>query len=228
LIPREAFYDTYFLLSRGYSRKNVLDLVAARHRLGPVARRLLGRCIHDNETNRSVRAKLVEAESVWRQCLAVDVYNQLATIYAAITGLRVYACSDGLARDALAGATSAVTRHSEGLARLLAGAVEALKPSRLYLVVDAQPSRSALLAAALRSALPQAEVGLEKRADKRLIELSGRCIVASSDIVIVKRARRVLDLAIYTIRLSGAERAVTDITRILGEQHVEWCTAAGP
>jgi len=228
LIPREAFYDAYFLLSRGYSRKNVLDLIAARYRLGPIARRLLGRCVHGSETNRAIRAKLVEAGSVRRECLAVDVYNQLATIYAAMTGLSVYVCSDGLARDALAGATSTVTRHREGLARLLAGAVEALKPSRLYLVVDSQPSRSALLAATLRSILPQAEVWLEKKADKRLIGLSRICIIASSDIVVVKRARRVFDLAIYTIRLSGAERAVTDITRMLREQHGEWCRAAGP
>ncbi len=228
--PPEAFYDVFFLLSRGYPRSHALSLVAARHHLSRPERILIGRCVHGAEESRTVRSKL--SPCCRNRCLVVDVFNQLATIYAALSGHRVYRCSDGLTRDALLGATGLVVRHAQTLADLASAAVASLAPRHVYLVVDSQPSRSAVLASALREAhtrrgLPAA-VLLEKKADRRVIELGRTCVAATSDIVVARRVTALLDLAGYAIRLFGLDRAVTDITRLLSRHHSSWCRVGGP
>jgi hypothetical protein len=179
-----------------------------------------------------VREKIIGPNEARGACIAVDIYNQFSTIYAALTGEQVYRCSDGLLRDALLGATGNVTQHREGLAEIAAAGIAALKPQKVYAIIDSQPSRSALLAQTVHNAFTRhgvsAETMLEKKADKKLVELGRDCIVATSDIVIVERVTKILDLAYYITLLAGAEKAVTDITLLLDAHHRQWCTAAGP
>ena len=227
----EALYQLYFLLANHYPRPAALNLVASRHTLTRPQRILLSRCIHPPSINKATRNKLVKPDRIKDSCLAVDTINQLATIYAALTGDNAYRCSDGLTRDALLGAARQVIRHREPLAAITAPILAALRPAKLILVIDSQPSRSAQLAKTLtnaaRSEAINAETILTPRADTELIKLSTRCIIASSDTVIAQKATKLFDLALHAITTLGAARAITDITQKLATEHQKWCSG-GP
>jgi hypothetical protein len=227
LPPRGAFYDLHYLLARGYPRSRALELVAARHGLSRRQRLLLGRCVHPPLLNRKIRAKILEPNAAEGSCIAVDAYNQLATIYAALSGETIYRCTDGLLRDSLLGATGLVTRHAQQLAEIMAASLRSLNPSHVVFVVDAQPSHSGRLAGSLRSAATSyglsAETILARKADRETLSQAQACLVASSDIVIAKKARRLIDLAAHTVSLTGTWRTITDITPIIERAHREWC-----
>lgn len=224
--PPQAFYELYFLLARGYPRTRALELVAARHGLTRRQRILLNRCTHPPHVNAETRRKLKPLSQARR--LAVDAYNQLATIYAALTGNPVYRCTDHVTRDSLLGASRHVTRHAEQLAVITAATLAAHNVEQVVFVVDAQPSHSAHLAKKLREAAASynidAEARLERSADNAVTQLATEgYTAATSDTVVLQRTTEAADLAAAAIALAGLARAVTNIPRLLERQHTRWC-----
>ncbi len=224
--PPQALYELYFLLARGYPRTQALSLVAARHALTRRQRILLNRCVHPPSINTETRRKLKPLDKAQR--IVVDAYNQLATIYAALTGNPVYRCTDHATRDSLLGASRQVTRHAKQLAAITAATLAAHNVEKAVFIVDAQPSHSAHLAAALREAAANngidAEARLEHTADKAVIQLANKgYTAATSDTVILQKVPEATDLAAAAITLTGLHRAVTDIPRLLEQQHTRWC-----
>ena len=204
--PPQAFYEFYFFLARGYPRTQALSLVAARHALTRRQRILLNRCTHPPSINTETRKKLKPLDSVRR--VVVDAYNQLATIYAALTGGPVYRCTDHATRDSLLGASRQVTRHAKQLAVVTAATLAAHNIEKAVFIIDAQPSHSAHLAAALLEAAASygidAEARLERVADKAIIRLASKgYTAATSDIVIIQNVAEATDLAAAAITLTG-------------------------
>ncbi len=224
--PPQAFYELYFLLARGYPRTHALELVATRHQLTRRQRVLLNRCTHPPSINKETKKKLKPLDKAKR--LVIDTYNQLATIYAALTGNPVYRCTDHATRDSLLGASRQVTKHAKQLAAIATATLAAHHVEEAVFIVDAQPSHSAHLAAALREAAAihgvNAETRLEHTADKAIIQLANKgYTAATSDTVILQKIPEATDLAAAAITLTGLQRAVTDIPRLLEEQHTRWC-----
>lgn len=188
------------------------------------------RCIHTEARSSAVREKLVEAAEASDSCILVDGYNQLATIYAILKGEPVYKCSDGLTRDLLLAGTKHVTKHSKTLATHLAAALRELKPREVIMIFDSQPSHSAKTAKEITTTLNSHNIRathiVAQKADKTIISSSTtreECIIATSDIVIAERTRKLIDLASLTATTLGLTRAITNIAHLLAREHTEWC-----
>ncbi|ABM81427.1 DUF5616 domain-containing protein [Hyperthermus butylicus] len=162
--------------------------------------------------------------------LVVDGFNQLTTVYAAYAGYPVYLCSDHLLRDALLAGPRYVVENISTIARLLAKALEILKPGETLVVLDSQPSWSGRTAQQLRALIPRATVILSRNADKTVIEYAGKgYIVASSDVAILERVDRIFDLARYIVEnLLEGPASINNIPHLIEGQHSRWCREAGP
>ncbi len=225
-------YHLLFLLAHGYPATTSLQLVASHHRLPRNTRLLLARCVKPPEEAASTRRKLVPPHPP-PSCLAIDMYNQLTTIYAALTGHPVYRCTDSLHRDSLLAGPRHVTRHAETLARHAATPLQEAPPPRIIVVADSQPSMSRHTAATVAATLHETlgtnvETIVTRHADKTLQNLAASCTVATSDTVVVGRARKVLDLAGHTIAALALTRAVIDLDKLTREAHMEWCQNQAP
>ena len=236
---QQALYDYYLLLSRGYPWRQARALVAARHGLTRATQVLLTRCIPAPPTlAREVRRKLQTPDAARGKCIVVDAYNQMTTITALLLGHPLYRCLDGLTRDALLAGAKLATKHAEEAAAMLAWALQEINPSTVILVFDSQPSHSRetakKTASILEEALPTAriEYHVEPKADKTIIEKATRrrCIAASSDTVVALNTPQLLDLAGHTATLAArnSEATITNIPRLLEEEHRSWCSSGGP
>nr|WP_257640422.1 DUF434 domain-containing protein [Pyrodictium delaneyi] len=227
----DAFYDLFFLLTRGYPRGEALELVKRKYGLSRREAILLARCIHSENVSKLVKNKLVIPRDLFNAKLVVDGFNQLATIYAALMGVPVFVCSDGLTRDALLSGPRLVIENIRTLAGILADVLRAIKPGKVVIVLDSQPSHSGDAAAFLRRSLNglNALVEVSRTADKRVIEyaLAGY-VAASSDIAIVMKVGKVFDLAGFAIRKTLSQRAkVNIIPQLLETLHSRWCVKRG-
>lgn len=194
----EASRDYKYLLSRGYKQKVALDLVTSRHGLSSTERTLLLRCIHGAQDVEVVRSKRVD--SVAHHPLIVDGYNVLLTIHTVIEGIEVFLCDDGFIRDLRKSYRKGIDLKTlEDSTEILRKELLDLVPSSVTIVLDKNVSHSARHADSIKNFMKDlAEVLLADKADIRVI--SGDGIVASSDYVVISRARRTYDLAGEIIR----------------------------
>jgi hypothetical protein len=220
-LPAEAVYDYFFLVSRGYSEVQASSIVRARYGLGDREVRLLKRCVHPPQVNSVVKAHHVELSS--GSSLCIDGFNQALTLYSARYLGYVYRCTDGYLRDDLSGAilkdTSVVLENM----LLLINVAKRLKPSSVTVVLDSRVPRSGEIASKLRSYGVNAYTA--RKADVELVSLSPRCVVASSDIVILRSVPQHTDLvaaALKHLDLRGHVKVI-DMARMVSIQHTMWC-----
>ena len=198
----EAKRDYKYLLNRGYNRSSALNLVCSRYRLNKTEKNLLFRAVHPKDEVERVREKTVKPEGVRGKLVAVDGYNQLITVEAGLKGDVLVLCDDGFIRD-VEGVygkykVSVLTGKS---VRLLAETLKELGAREVVFLLDKRVSRSGELAAMIRGFLN--ELGVKgtaltvDRADVATWSLGE--VVASSDSVILNRARTVFDLAGFVV-----------------------------
>lgn len=208
----EASRDYKYLLSRGYKQKVVLDLVTSRYGLSSVERTLLLRCVHSTQDVEVIRNKRVD--SVTHHPLIVDGYNVLLTIHTVVEGMEVFLCDDGFIRDLR-------KSYRKGIdLKTLEDAIEILKkelldlvPSSVTIVLDKNVSHSAHHADTIKNFMRNlAEVVLADKADIRII--GGDGIIASSDYIVISRARKIYDLAGETIKKRFKDKII-DLTSLI-------------
>ncbi|MGC8817056.1 MAG: DUF434 domain-containing protein [Candidatus Hadarchaeum sp.] len=193
---RRATVDLLYLLDHGYPRDSAVNFVANHYRLPLEERHLLARCVFSQREAEEHRRKLIRMNGVRGRRLGVDGYNVLITVESLLTGKRVVLCNDGIVRDlrAIFGKYRAGTATPRAIAELVE-AVARAKPSEVVIFFDKQVSRSGELAADFRRRIEAA--GLRGGAlavggvDKKL---EGFEVVASSDRVVIQRARKVWDI----------------------------------
>ena len=202
----EAAEDLRYLLARGYRREPALKLVGDKRRLSRLERLMLYRGVYDGATAEARRRKLADPAEASGRRLAVDGYNVLITLEAALSGAPLILCDDGVVRDLTAshGKHKATERTAKAL-RLLIGFLKEAKPSEANFFFDSQVGGSGELAAKVGRML--AEAGLKgsaravKRGDKAA--LLGGEIVATSDSALIDKARLAIDIAQKIIRERG-------------------------
>jgi len=96
---RDAAIDFRYLLNRGYARMAVLDLTGNRYQLTCDQRHLLHRGVFSDEDSMSRRKKHVSIKALCDRDLAIDGYNVLITIEAALSARPLVLGSDGFIRD---------------------------------------------------------------------------------------------------------------------------------
>ncbi|MCS7098031.1 MAG: DUF434 domain-containing protein [Candidatus Methanomethyliaceae archaeon] len=214
-VKKEAVEDLRFLLSRGYDRSASIRFVGDKYLLNKEQRLLLYRAVYPESISIIHKSKLVNPEHIENNVLLIDGFNILWTVISAIKGQPVYLCDDGIVRD-LSEIHGAI-KHEDILTnlRLIISFISQLKPENVIFFFEQQISRSGEIAAIVRKLLNEINIEGEAKTvqspDYELISSDG--IVATSDSIIIEKAKRIFDFAGYIIKKLNIK--VYDLSEIL-------------
>lgn len=211
---RSAVADLSWLLSRGYATPSSLKLVGDRYGLNERQRIAVMRCSCSDESMALRQSRRVAIDQIAGQPLAIDGYNVLTTVEAALAGGAIIVGRDGCWRD-MASMHGTWRRVQETLPAIeLAGEVLAAAgagPVTWYL--DSPVSNSGRLRGLIVETAQQrgwdwkAELSLNP--DAALVELSD--VVATADSVVLDRCGRWVSLAEHIVRERIPSRWLVDL-----------------
>ena len=209
---REASKDYGYLLSRGYNWNSALNFVSGRYRLSKIERMILLRAVFSNDEILERKKKLVTIDYIRRKTLSIDGFNVLMTIKAALLGAPLILCQDGFIRDILSAFEKVkIDLYMYISLELLLMVLSRFSPNNVFLFFDSKVSKSGLFAAHVRKRLKElnlkGEVSAVPKAD--ILTLMHGDIVASSDSVIISRAKHVIDLGGYIAKSIAIESILT-------------------
>jgi len=195
---RRAVADYSLLLSKGYAEKSSLKLVGDRFTLTERQRLAVMRSACSDEQRASRRSRQLEISKIAGQVIAIDGYNVLITIEAAMSGGLIFRGRDGCCRD-LASIHGTYRRVSETqpAIELMGGFLQQIGTSQALWLLDSPVSNSGRLKTLLRELAEKSnwkwEIELVTSPDAVLIK--SEKIVASSDSVVLDKCGKWVDLA---------------------------------
>jgi hypothetical protein len=193
---RSAVEDYSLLLTRGYAEKSSLKLVGDRFELTQRQRLAVMRSSCSDNQIFSRNQNRLKLKSVRKNSLAVDGYNLLITIEAAISGAFIFVGRDGCCRD-IAGIHGTYRKVEETVPalKLIIEFVKSLNPAEVVILLDKPVSNSGRLKKLIEEASDSADfsVRLSNNPDAELITTSA--IVASTDGVVLDSCARWVNLA---------------------------------
>ncbi len=201
----DAAREYRFLLDRGYSQKNALDIISSKYMLSKRERLILYRSVHSSNYVRSVRRKYIRPFPGSK--ILVDGYNVFSTIYAMLCDEEVFLGDDGFLRDLL-GLHRRLPHVLKGstLYTILGLLEKYLSMYRTIIVFDSSVSHSGELASLVREYYTRKGINIEaivvKKADKYIASTSikDEIHVITSDAVVISIASKVYDLTGEIIR----------------------------
>ena len=199
----EAAIDFRYLLNRVYPRKVSLELVGNHYQLTSDQRHLLHRGVFSEDDARKRLKKKVSLQKISGQELAIDGYNVVITIEAALSGRPLIFGDDGFLRD-ISGLSGNFrrTRRTEESLQLIFAFLKERKPRRTMFLFDSPISNSGTLAQEVRRYLLEMNIPGDAEAvrvpEDILIGFPG--IVATSDTAIIDQSSKIVDLAGFLIR----------------------------
>ncbi|HDI46174.1 MAG TPA: DUF434 domain-containing protein [Candidatus Methanomethylia archaeon] len=194
----KAIEDARYLLSRGYKRESVVRFVGDRYQLSKEERLLIYRGVYGDVEALSHKEKLVNASYLQGRTLAVDGFNVMLTVEAAIRVLPLYLCDDGFIRDLSAvHGRFKITPHSLQALKLIVERAKQHEVSQLIILFDQPVSHSGELSAEARELLKALGVDGEAKTSRHVdVDVSKLGdIAASSDCVVIEKAEKLFDLA---------------------------------
>ena len=206
--------DLSWLLTRGYTQKAALKLVGDRYALRDRQRRALQRCAaSDGECEGRRRKRLAPRALAGRQ-LAVDGYNVLLTLEAALSNGVLLLARDGVLRDLAAMSAHyrrvQTTRPAIGL---LADFFAAHRVRSVRWLLDRPVSNSGRLKRLIEEAVadrhPVWTVELTHHTDRVLSEYPE--VVATADSAILDRCREWVNLARHVVEASIPNAWIVDL-----------------
>ncbi|MEM2978076.1 MAG: DUF434 domain-containing protein [Candidatus Hadarchaeales archaeon] len=210
----DAIRDLRYLLDRGYPRETAVRVVSDHYCLPSRERHLLTRCVFSRGEAEEHGKKLVSWREVRRRTVGVDGYNVLITCESLLRGDPVIRCDDGLLRDLrTVFGKYRVGEHTWEVLEEVALLLEKAEPREVRVFFDSPASGSGELARKTGEILERRGVEAVCRAVRGVDREVSSCeISASSDRVIVERARAVWDLPAELLRRKGGE--VLDLSRV--------------
>ena len=210
---RRAVADLSWLLSRGYSARAATKLVGDRYSLRDRQRKALQRCAASDEECEQRRRRQVTVEALRGEIVAVDGYNVLLSLEAALCGGVLLLGRDGALRD-----MAAMSQHyrrvhaTQPAIDLLAGFFEEAGCREILWYLDRPVSNSGRLKTLIETAVsgrnPRWTVELTTQTDRRLSDSSH--IVATADSAILDRCRRWINLVRIVVSRSVPEAWIVD------------------
>ncbi|MEZ5966961.1 MAG: DUF434 domain-containing protein [Planctomycetota bacterium] len=197
-VLRQAVRDLSLLLSRGYADNAATKLVGDRFQLTERQRIAVRRCACSDVQRRRRARTRVELEDLAGQAVAVDGFNVLVTIEAALAGGVLLRGRDGCLRDmaSMHGSWRRVAETTAAVAHVVA-LLARVRPKHTTFVFDRPVCNSGRLAAVVRAAVARSslacDVELSDTADRDL--LSSAATIATADAGVLDRAARWCDLA---------------------------------
>jgi len=190
---RSAVDDLCWLLDRGYATPSALKLVGDRYSLTQRQRVAVGRCSCSQAAGAARAVRRVNADELRGRTLAIDGYNVLTTVEAALAGGVLLIGRDGALRDmaSVHGTFRTVTETLPAIV-LIGELLQRIGVARAVWYLDSPVSNSGRLKTLLRETAESRgwpwEVELVPSPD-RVLKLAAReetpAIVASSDSVIL-------------------------------------------
>ncbi|RMH38744.1 MAG: DUF434 domain-containing protein [Deltaproteobacteria bacterium] len=202
-VLRQATDDLSWLLGRGYAVAAATALVGDRFQLRTRQRLAVRRAACAEARRRARRARRVGAAALANRALAIDGFNCVVTVEAALAGAVVVAGRDGALRDlsAVHGSYRIVTETAAAIAALVAAAAGA---QRVICWLDRPVSNSGRLAARLRAAAPGWQVEVVDAPDRALAAAAADAVVATSDGAVLDRCGAWIDLPAAALAATGA------------------------
>jgi hypothetical protein len=199
---REAEAELSWLLTRGYAPKSSLKIVGDHHSLTERQRLAVSRAACSDQQRETRRSTCLPVNDIERQPLAIDGFNLIITIEAALSGGVLLICRDGCVRDlaSVHGSYRSVAETERAIC-LIGEVLESLGPESAMWFLDKPVSNSGRLAARIielagRRAW-QWTVNLVMNPDA--VISSGDRISVTSDSIILSRTTRWINLSRYLI-----------------------------
>ncbi len=215
---QKAANDLRYLLNRGYPRKASLEIVGNRYGLTSDERHLLHRGIFSRKDAKSRLKKKISINAIRNRELAIDGYNVLITIEAALSGRPLIFSDDGFIRD-ISGISKnyKMSEKTEESIKLIFEILKKIRPNHSLFLFDSPISHSGRLAQKIRRYLEIENLPGDAQAvkvpERILIGFPG--IVATSDTAIIDKSKEIIDLAGYIIsKLSDSSKKVLNLTSI--------------
>ena len=211
---RSALADFSLLLTKGYAAKSALKLVCDKFSLTERQRLAVMRSACSDQQLASRSEHRIEAKNLADQSVAVDGYNVLITVEAAMSGGVIFAGRDGCFRDlaSIHGTYRKVTETIPAV-RMIAEFLQELGTSNVLWLLDSPVSNSGRLKTLIRELAQQSnwdweiELLLSPDAELKKTDL----IVASSDSVILDACKMWVNLAAEIITRRLPSTTVIDL-----------------
>jgi hypothetical protein len=200
---RSALADYSLLLTKGYAEKSALKLVGDKFSLTQRQRLAVMRSACSDQQLASRSRNRIDVNNLSGQSVAVDGYNVLITVEAAMSGGVIFAGRDGCFRDlaSIHGTYRKVTETIPAV-RLIAEFLQELGIGKVQWLLDSPVSNSGRLKMLIGELTEQNnwnwEIELLLSPDAELIKTD--LIVTSSDSVILDGCRRWVNLATEIIK----------------------------
>ncbi len=213
-VLRSAVADLSWLLTRGYSNKASLKIVGDRHSLRDRQRKALQRCAAADQSCARRREHQVTADQLRGQTVAVDGYNVLLSIEAALCDGVLLLARDGTFRDLAAMSGHYRRVHATRPAvELLADFFAETGTEHVVWYLDRPVSNSGRLKKLIEVTVaghnPPWQVELINQTDKTLAESPH--VVATADSAILDRCDRWINLARLVIERSVPDAWILDL-----------------
>jgi len=212
---RSAVADFSLLLTKGYAEKSALKLVGDRFGLTSRQRMAVVRSACSDQQLSSRRQRLIGPEDLAGRVLAIDGYNILITIEAALSGGIVFKGRDGCFRD-IASIHGTYRKVSETIpaVELVGEFLQSLGAEGAEWLLDSPVSNSGRLKTLIRKLAGQHQwrwdVKLLPNPDVELAKTE--LPVASSDGVVLDRCGRWVNLSRAVIESCVPEARVVDLS----------------
>ncbi len=210
---RAAVADLSWLLSRGYSARAATKLVGDRYTLRDRQRKALQRCAASDDECARRRRRQVDVEALRGVGVAVDGYNVLLSLEAALCRGVLLLGRDGALRDMAAMSHHYRRVHATRPAiDLLAEFFEEAGCAKVLWYLDRPVSNSGRLKKLIEDAVagrnPAWSVELSPHTDRALADSPH--IVATADSAILDRCRRWINLARVVVSRSVPDAWIVD------------------
>jgi hypothetical protein len=209
---RQAVTDYSLLLSKGYAEKSSLKLVGDRFTLTERQRLAVMRSACSDGQRASRISRQLDINAVAGQMIAIDGYNILITIEAAMSGGLIFKGRDGCCKDlASIHGTYHKVNETKPAIEMIGEFLRQTGIAETLWLLDSPVSNSGRLKTILRKHNQDWQVELVTSPDALLIK--SEKIVASSDSVILDKCGRWVDLASEIIKNRIPEAKIIDLGR---------------
>jgi len=197
-VLNQALDDMCWLLSRGYAEKGTLKLVGDRYSLVQRQRIAIMRSACSNQRLKARKQKQIDPNKTNIDSIAIDGFNLLITIEAAVSGGYIFKGRDGILRD-LASVHSTYRKVTETIPalKLIGKVIQSLGIEKCLWLLDSPVSNSGRLKSIITKLAKQhrwdwqVELSLNPDTQLKKTQMS----VVSSDSVVMDNCGQWLDLA---------------------------------
>ncbi|WXG40597.1 MAG: DUF434 domain-containing protein [Candidatus Freyarchaeum deiterrae] len=199
----EAAEDLRYLLNRKYNRDQALNFVGDRYKLNKEERFVLYRAIYSQTEVKERKEKALTFIELGDKTLTIDAYNVIIVLETMLQGKNLIDADDAFVRD-ISGVFGKhkITKTTIQAIDIIMQTLKQTPPKETLIFFDSPVSKSGELAAITRKKMEQYSIHgtaqVAKQTDNAVLRRGQ--VAATSDSVILQKAKKTFDLAGYIVR----------------------------